>query len=91
MLGVQLVFAGTEGGHIILWDLRGGRNSAAFVAPGEVSVILKIFVYKMFLFVCVGVCVWFLVFLSTALFEPWIFGCSKLLAWRNCQRCSAAL
>ncbi|XP_024378581.1 uncharacterized protein [Physcomitrium patens] len=31
----QLVFAGTEGGHIILWDLRGGRNSAAFVAPGE--------------------------------------------------------
>ncbi|CAK9227986.1 unnamed protein product [Sphagnum troendelagicum] len=31
----QLVFAGCEGGHVFLWDFRGGRNSAAFVTPGE--------------------------------------------------------
>jgi hypothetical protein len=34
---MQLVFAGCEGGHVFLWDFRGGRNSAAFVTPGEVG------------------------------------------------------
>lgn len=37
VFGVQLVLAGSEGGLINLWDLRGGKNSAAFVTAGEVS------------------------------------------------------
>lgn len=32
----HLILAGSEGGHIFLWDLRGGRSSAAFVTSGEV-------------------------------------------------------
>ena len=40
IFGVQLILAGSEGGHIFLWDLRGGRSSAAFVTSGEVFEVL---------------------------------------------------
>lgn len=51
ILGVQLVLAGSEGGLIILWDLRGGRNAAAFVTAGEVSEVLQVLTQKLVLYV----------------------------------------
>lgn len=51
ILGVQLVLAGSEGGLIILWDLRGGRNAAAFVTAGEVSEVLQVLTQKLVIYV----------------------------------------
>lgn len=50
ILGVQLVLAGSEGGLIILWDLRGGRSSAAFVRPGEVYEVHEFFRQKLVMY-----------------------------------------